>query len=300
MRRLSELHMNPVPLDAQANVLSIDVECWHQIICRKLTARSIAPMEHCYHMTRSVLSLLKQAEVTATFFVLGCVAEHFPDLVQQIDDDGHEVATHGYSHTPITRLSSDDFRLESRRSVETLTGIIGKPVLGFRAPELSVVETTLWALDELVELGFKYDSSIFPTRWSRYGISTFPTGAVHMALQKGSLIEVPPSAITVWGRNFPVAGGGYFRILPLGWLVRAIRRINREGRPFVLYLHPYELSEEPLVCDDFPVRPQALARLRTEMRWNVFRSTIRDKLGRLVQEFRFASMREVLGDALYR
>lgn len=300
MGRLSELHMNPVPLRTQVNALSIDVECWHQIICRKLTARSIPPMEHCYRMTSSVLSLLKDAKVTATFFVLGSVAKRFPELVRQIDLDGHEVATHGYSHTPITRLSRDEFRLEIRRSVDTLTEIIEKPVMGFRAPEFSVVETTLWALDILAEMGMKYDSSIFPIRGSRYGIATFPMSAVRMALQNGPLIEVPPSSIKVWGRRLPVAGGGYFRMLPLGWIQRAIRRINLEGRPFVLYLHPYELSEEPLRCDDFPESPQKLARLKTEMRWNVLRSTIRNKLGRLLKEFRFAAIHEVLGDALRR
>lgn len=298
MSRLSELRMNPVPLGTQANALSIDVECWHQIICRKLTARSIPPMEQCYHMTRSVLSLLKEVKVTATFFVLGTVAVRFPELVRQIDRDGHEVATHGYSHTPITGLSRDDFRLEIRRSADVLTDIIGKPVMGFRAPEFSVVETTLWALDILAELGIKYDSSIFPIRGSRYGIATFPTGAVRMALRNGPLIEIPPSTIRMWGRSLPVAGGGYFRILPLGWIVRAIRRINLEGRPFVLYLHPYELSEAPLRCDDFPVRPKKFASLITEMRWNVLRSTIRDKLRRLLKEFRFAAIHEVLGDAL--
>jgi len=257
-------------------------------------------MEHCYRMTRSVLSFLKDAKVTATFFVLGSVAKRFPELVRQIDHDGHEVATHGYSHTPITRLSRDDFRLEIRRSVDTLTEIIGKPIMGFRAPEFSVVETTLWALDILAEMGMKYDSSIFPIRGNRYGIATFPMGAVRMALQNGPLIEVPPSSIRVWGRSLPVAGGGYFRMLPLGWIQRAIRRINLEDRPFVLYLHPYELSEEPLRCDDFPARLHKLTSLKTEMRWNVLRSTIRDKLGRLLKEFRFAAIHEVLGDALHR
>lgn len=296
----SQLPLRPVPLSTEVNMLSIDVECWHQIVYRNLTTRSIRPMETCYHMTQSVLSLLRETRVTATFFVLGSVADTFPDLVRQIDHEGHEVATHGYSHVPITRLGPDDFRSDVRRSLDILTRILGKPVIGFRAPEFSVVEHTMWALGILVQSGIRYDSSIFPFHGTRYGIEGFPAGSTEIACPDGALIEVPPSTIEAWGRAFPVAGGSYFRVFPLRWIEWAIRRVNREGRPFVMYAHPYELGEDALRCKDFPEKPSSLTRLKIELRWNIRRSTIRKKLRKILTEFRFAAIREVLGDALDR
>ena len=300
MLECPQLPLKPLHVSTGVNMLSIDVECWHQIIYRNLTARSVQPMETCYHMTRSVLSLLKEARTTATFFVLGTVAETFPDLVRQIDAEGHEVATHGYSHVPITRLGPDDFRLDVSRSMDILTGILGKPVIGFRAPEFSVLAHTTWALNILVQLGIRYDSSIFPFSGRRYGIRNFPAGATEVMCQHGSLIEIPPSTLRVSGRSLPVAGGGYFRILPLRWITRAISRVNREGRAFVLYVHPYELWEHALLCEGLPKKLPRLATLRTELRWNIRRSTIRTKLRKILEEFRFAAIREVLADALNR
>jgi polysaccharide deacetylase family protein (PEP-CTERM system associated) len=293
-----ELSVKTASVNARTNMLSIDVECWHQIISRKLSGRAAPPLDKCYQMTLSVLTLLKETETKATFFILGDVAETFPDLVREIEKAGHEVGTHGYSHSPLTRLTPDEFRREIRLSLGTLERTIETPVLGFRAPEFSISETTLWALDILVEFGLRYDSSIFPAAGPRYGMDGFPTGVVEILRKNGSLVEVPLSTVRVWGRNVPVAGGSYFRILPASVVKRAIRRVNREGRPFVLYLHPYELGEEPLLCRDLPIEAPPLAAFKTEVRWNVLRGGIRRKLREILTEFNFSTIREVLGDAL--
>jgi len=294
-----ELSIKPASVNARTNMLSIDVECWHQIISRKLSGWAGPPLDKCYQMTRSVLTLLNETQTKATFFVLGAVAETFPELVREIETAGHEVGTHGYSHTPLTKLSPDEFRREISLSLSAIERTSEMPVLGFRAPEFSISETTHWALDILVESGLRYDSSIFPAAGPRYGMASFPTGVVEIRRKNGSLVEVPLSTVRVWGRNFPVAGGSYFRILPASVVKRAIRRVNREGRPFVLYLHPYELGEEPLLCRDLPGEVPPLTAFKTEVRWNMLRRGIRRKLREILTEFNFTTIREVLGDALH-
>jgi len=124
----------PLSADQRSNMISVDVECWYQLVCRNLTGREIPPSSTCVDLTKSVLSLLREKNVKATFFVLGNVAEAFPELVASIDAEGHEVASHGYSHTRLGRMTPDAFRAELEQSLGLLTDILGKPVLGFRAP----------------------------------------------------------------------------------------------------------------------------------------------------------------------
>ncbi len=297
---MSALHVTDIPIHPRVNMLTVDVECWDQIICRKLTGELIAPSRSTLQRTRALLALLRERGVKATFFLVGTVAEAFPELVREIDGDGHEVAAHGYSHIPLTRMTQEDFRKEVRQVRDLLTDILGKPVIGFRAPEFSIVPETAWALDILRENGFRYDSSIFPRSGPRHAMSGFPPNVARIGSDGHSLLEVPASTVRVLGRSLPVAGGGYFRLMPYGLIRRAVRSVNRSARPFVLYCHPYEFGPDRLTCGCFPGPIGRFSAAGTEFRFNLFRRTVTPKLTRLLGEFPFSSVREVLGDALAR
>lgn len=288
----------PISVDAGVNILSVDVECWDWIICRKLTGGTIPHSRHVPSSVDRLMTLFAAKKARATFFVVGALAEAFPEVVRRIDEAGHEVAAHGYSHRPITGLTRQDFRDEVRRSVETIAGIIGKPVIGFRAPEFSIVAETVWALEILAECGIAYDSSIFPFAGPRYGMPDFPPQAVRIDLGGRSIIEMPPSVARVWGRNLPVAGGGYFRLLPYGVTRRAVERVREDGRPFVLYLHSYEFEPRRLSTYGFPRPLDPWAASKVRMASNLRKGSVHGKLERLLETFRFTAMREALRDAL--
>jgi polysaccharide deacetylase family protein (PEP-CTERM system associated) len=227
--------------------------------------------------------------VKATFFVLGWVAERSPALVREIQAAGHEVACHGMSHRLIYRQSEAEFKDETRRSKELLEDITGRPVNGYRAASFSIVKSSMWALDHLIDLGFTYDSSVFPIRHDNYGMPDAPLGPFQIESPSGRcMVEFPMAVCKFMGFNLPVSGGGYFRILPY-WFVRTmLRRINqRERRPFTFYLHPWEID---------PGQPRLPAGLKSRLRHytNLDRceARLRDLLGR----FRFAPMETVLRD----
>jgi polysaccharide deacetylase family protein (PEP-CTERM system associated) len=191
---------------------------------------------------RRLLDAFAAWDVRATFFFLGWVAEREPALVRAVCDAGHEVASHGSDHRLVSDLSPDAFREDLRRVKGTLESITGHAVIGYRAPTFSITERTLWALPILAEEGFAYDSSVFPIRHDRYGIPGFPRHPVRLRFGDRSLVEVPPSAWRVGPWNAPLAGGGYLRLLPLALFRAGHRAIRREGRPVVLYVHPWELD----------------------------------------------------------
>ncbi|MFC1836314.1 DUF3473 domain-containing protein [Thermodesulfobacteriota bacterium] len=298
MSSFGKADTKPVPVAPDVNILSVDVECWHQLIYRNLTGRLIPPSRSAEHMTHFLLELFREKNVRATFFVLGCMAEAFPKLVRLIAEEGHEVATHGLSHVRLKDLGPKQFRDEVTDSMSLLTEITGEPVIGFRAPEFSIMKETLWALDILWECGIRYDSSIYPIAGSRYGIPEFPEGPTRVELKEGSIIEVPPSTLRVFGRNIPLSGGRYFRTAPYGVAKRAVRSVNRQGRPFLLYLHPYEVSSERLSCRGLPRPFNRADCLTTEFKYALFRNGMRNKLPRLLDDFKFSSIKEVLGHAL--
>ncbi len=298
MKTLGTWTLEEIPVDPGINMLTVDVECWHQLIHRRLTGKLIPPSEAAVQSTRQVLSLFRERKVSATFFVLGYIAEAFPDLVREIADDGHEVAAHGHSHVPLQRLSREEVREDVRRSVELLTRLVGRPILGFRAPEFSILGENLNVLEILSDSGLKYDSSIFPMAGPRYGIGELPTGVTRIGLDKGTILEVPPSVVRFGDRSLPVAGGGYFRLLPYPLIRRAVRAVNRDGRPAVVYSHPYEFAREPLRTERGP-GPIAGARSSwVELRFNLFRRSMRAKLNALLDEFTFSSIEKVLENVI--
>jgi polysaccharide deacetylase family protein (PEP-CTERM system associated) len=240
--------------------------------------------------TRRILELLSAHGTHATFFVLGWIAERHPELVRQIADAGHELGTHGYAHELIYRQTPEVFEDDVRRSLGALRAAFTMvsreppPIRGYRAPAFSITRQSLWALDVLKRLGVEYDSSIFPlVAHDRYGIGDASRFASEV---KSGLWEFPVSTVRLLGRNLPVAGGGYFRLYP-AWLThRAIRRINVEGHPAVVYLHPWEFDPDPPRVDN--ARP--LARFRNYV--NIHKTA--SNLGKLMQSgLRFAPMGHV-------
>ena len=272
------------------NALSFDIE---EYFHAEVFAGVVRPEEwpslesRVLHVTQRLLDLLDYRGVNATFFVLGWVAERHPGLVREIHARGHEVACHGFSHRMISRMAREEFAEDIARAKAVLEDVTGQEVLGYRAPTFSVTRETLWSLDELCEAGFRYDSSIYPIVHDRYGIRGAPRFPHRLrAPGGGEIMEFPLSTIEVLGWRWPVAGGGYFRLAPYGFTRRAIARLNdREGQPAIVYLHPWELDPaQPRL----PVGP--IAHLRHSL--NVERTE--PKLRRLVEDFAFAPVSEVL------
>jgi polysaccharide deacetylase family protein (PEP-CTERM system associated) len=241
--------VTPLPL---AGALTIDVEEWFQVE----NLRAAAPPETWETLPRRVdgaverlLDLLDAHAMKATFFTLGWVAERRPQVVARIAARGHEVASHGYGHEMLTGLDPERFRRDLRHARAALEDAAQRRVEGYRAPTWSVMPATEWALDVLVEEGYRYDSSIFPVRHDRYGDPRAPIVPHRRARAAGSIVELPPLVLRVAGVNLPAAGGGYLRLFPLWYTRLAIRRAVRAGRPVVLYLHPWEIDpDQPRVA----------------------------------------------------
>lgn len=254
-------------------VISIDVEDWPQ----STWDRSLPITDRAVDNTRRVLRLLRETEVRVTMFVLGKLAERFPQVVKEIRADGHEVACHGYGHLEITQQSPDEFLADIRRAKELLEQITGEKVKGYRAPDFSIVRSTLWALDALVEAGFEYDSSVMPVRHPRYGISDWPVVPVRVNLGRGnSILEAPLATFHALGINWPVGGGGYHRLLP-GFASRYFARQVMRAAPFVFYCHPYEFDVKELKEIPLPVPLSVRLHQGTGRRWfeQRFRSFVR-------------------------
>jgi polysaccharide deacetylase family protein (PEP-CTERM system associated) len=240
------------------------------------------------HNTHAMLDLLSAHDTRATFFVLGWVAERFPGLVRDIAARGHEIACHGYAHRLVYTLGPAAFREDVARARGILEDSLGAAVTGFRAASFSIVRDTLWALDILIEEGFRYDSSIFPVHHDLYGIPEFSRRPVRVQCTAGEILEIPASTVHLLGRNWPVAGGGYFRLLPYGVTRWALTRINTADHlPALVYVHPWEIDP------DQPRLPApALARFRQYT--NI--GATAGRLHRLLSEFRFAPINEALRD----
>lgn len=237
--------------------------------------------------TLRILKLLGRHDVRATFFVLGWVAERFPDLVRRIQAGGHEIGSHGYWHRLIYRMSPDEFRADLIRAREVLQQISGEPVVAYRAPSFSITKKSLWALEILASEGFRFDSSVFPIYHHRYGIPGAEVSIHQIDTPAGPLWEFPVSVVRLGRINLPVSGGGYFRLYPLPLTLRFLANINRrQGRPFVFYVHPWELDP------DQP-RLQVSSRLARTRHYINLASTEK-KLALLLRKFRFGPLSEVI------
>jgi polysaccharide deacetylase family protein (PEP-CTERM system associated) len=270
------------------NAMTIDVEDYFHVSAfeAQVSRASWASREsRVCRNTERLLELFEQSGVKATFFVLGWVAERHPGLVRRIAALGHEVASHSYAHQLVYALTPEQFRDDLRRARGLLEAATGEPVLGYRAPSYSIIRQSMWALDVLIDEGYFYDSSIYPIRHDRYGIPEWDRHIHRIERANGTLWELPGSTIRVGGTNLPIGGGGYFRLLPYMWTQRGIRRLNAEGHPSIFYLHPWEID---------PGQPRlhgsALSRFRHYRHLN----RTEDRLRRLLAEFRFGRVRDVL------
>jgi polysaccharide deacetylase family protein (PEP-CTERM system associated) len=219
-------------------VISVDVEDWPQ----SSWDRNLPITERSAVNTRIVLQILRDAGVRATMFVLGKLAETFPEVVREIRAERHEVASHGYGHVEVFKQSREEFARDIHRSKDLLEWIVGEPVKGYRAPDFSITRESLWALEILAEAGFQYDSSIFPIRHARYGLPEWPAYPVRVELECKEIIELPIATLCFGGRNWPAGGGGYGRLLP-GAVSRYFARRVMASAPFVFYCHPYEFDD---------------------------------------------------------
>jgi polysaccharide deacetylase family protein (PEP-CTERM system associated) len=274
------------------NVLTIDVEDYFSVEAFRPFIRYEDWDGHDIRVDiglRKILDLLERYEVTATFFVLGWMADRRPDVVRDLHRRGHEIACHGYRHQMIHEQSPETFREDVRRAKATLEDLINEPVVGYRAPTFSITRKTLWALSVLAEEGYQYDSSIYPILHDRYGIPSHPRVPHWIDLPYGRrILELPLPTSAVAGRRIPFGGGGYLRIYPL-WLTKwLLRQLNAgEGRPAVVYVHPWELDP------DQPRQPvSVLGRLRHY--YNLEQTHAR--LEALLREFRFGPVREIVRD----
>jgi len=271
------------------NAMSVDVEDYFQVSAfdRVVSRASWDSLEsRIVSNTTRMLDLFERNGVRATFFVLGWVADRYPALVRRIAEAGHEVGSHGYDHQLLYTLTPRQFREDVRTAKLAIENAAGTTVFGFRAPSYSVVRTSLWALDVLVEEGYRYDASIFPIRHDRYGIPDSQRHHHLLHCSSGTLIEVPGSTVRVNGVNLPVAGGGYFRLLPYAWTRWGIARVNRvEGKPVVFYIHPWEID---------PDQPRFPVGAATRLRHYTGLGRTERRLQRLLDEFRFDSIAAML------
>lgn len=277
------------PPDAVVNAMTIDVEDYFQVSAFEghvSRTRWHELESRVCRNTERLLTIFEDAGVSATFFVLGWVAEKFPDLVRQIRLGGHELASHGYEHRLVYELTPAQFRDDLRRAKAALESAGGVPVLGYRAPSYSITCQSLWALDVLVEEGYVYDASIYPIHHDRYGIPDWPRHVHRVDRPGGSIWELPGSTVRWAGMNFPIGGGGYFRLLPYGWTRRGIERLNEtERRPAIFYLHPWEID---------PEQPRIAAGGLTQVRHYGNLEKTEARLRRMLSDFSFGRVVDVL------
>jgi polysaccharide deacetylase family protein (PEP-CTERM system associated) len=253
-------------------VFSVDVEDWSQ----STWDHSLPIGDRAETNTVRMLGLLTEVQARATMFVLGKFAERFPAVVRQIHAAGHEVASHGYGHVQVFRQTRAEFVADIKRAKDLLEQIIGEPVVGYRAPDFSIVNDTTWALEALAEAGFLYDSSVFPIRHSRYGIEGWPSEPARVRTPGGlEIAELPIATIKGLGRNWPLGGGGYHRLMP-GIVFRLLASVAINNSPlFMFYCHPYEIDPDEFRESSIqvPLRVrlhQGLGRGRSQRRLSAF------------------------------
>ena len=272
------------------NILTIDVEDWYM-------DTDISTWDsyegRVVQSTQKILMILDETNTKATFFVVGYVAEHYPELIEDIKDKGHEIGTHGYSHTPITRQKPSEFEEDLLKSIRIIESTTKDKIKGHRACQFSIVEETSWAIDILKKNGLKYDSSVFPVKTHLYGVPDAPLYPYHITSSnikidgnpKEDFWEFPLSVyrIPVVHNNIPVAGGFYLRFFPYWFTKHAITRINKGGQPAIVYVHSWEFdTEQPRI---------------KEFKWyHYYRlgSTER-KFKKLLKDFEFSSIMDTWG-----
>jgi polysaccharide deacetylase family protein (PEP-CTERM system associated) len=269
------------------NAMSIDLEDW---FCVYNLSQAIRKEDwDTYELrvvenTKRILQLFDKHRTEATFFVLGWIAERVPELIRDIERQGHEVAVHGYSHTLLTEMTPETFEHDLQKALEVTKRCIRQEIVGYRAPSFSITEKTLWALDILAQYGFRYDSSMFPVRFHPdYGM---PGVSLSIHRLNHSLIEVPLSCAEILGIRIPCSGGGYFRIFPYALTKFLMKRCHKQGRPVIFYLHPWEID---------PHLPRMKLPPFKKFRSYYNLDKTLNRLDTLLSDFEFTSIKKVIG-----
>jgi polysaccharide deacetylase family protein (PEP-CTERM system associated) len=282
---------------SSANILTLDIEDWCQSSPQALSGGGMphppAPTMRAVDNTRRLLRILDEYKTRATCFVLGSLAEAYPEIVREIHDSGHEIASHGYHHLPVYFHKPEEFRTDVARSLECLERIIEEKIRGYRAPYFSITRGARWALPILADLGLEYDASLFPlhSRYYRFpgwegaqGGERFPSP---LMFADKCLLEVPVTTVRILGQNLPLGGGAFLGLLPLSLFRWAIQSANRSGHPSIFYLHPHDLDDQDLHRHDITLKDRIFQRaLRGS------RSRNEGRLRRLLAEFPFTSIHE--------
>jgi polysaccharide deacetylase family protein (PEP-CTERM system associated) len=271
------------------NGISVDVEDWLQS-----TIDPTLPLSERFHPnTQKVLDAFARRNVRGTFFVLGLAAEKAPGLVREIQAAGHEIQSHGYGHEIVYSITRERFKADVERSKKMLEDMTGRRICGYRAPAFSITLANLWALDVLVELGFEYDSSVFPIELQRYGIGGAPWYPHRLRAPGGGVLTEVPVATYRWaGRRMPLGGGGYFRLFPYFLIRNCVQQLNSAGQSATIYMHPYEYNPDELKeIVEFPIS------WKTRLHQGLGRRGFPRKVDRLMSEFRFGCMRDLIAEA---
>jgi len=272
------------------NAFTVDFEDWYQCL-------EVVPLEswgqyesRIERNAHKIFDILDDCNIKATFFVLGFVAEKYPHLVKEIANRGHIIGTHGYSHKQVFKIKPAEFEEELNKAVGLVGNLTGQQIYGFRAPIFSIIEESLWALDILLKHGLKYDSSIYPVLNYRYGIVSNRRFVHELDTPGGNkIIEIPIATSHVLGQNFPVGGGAYLRILPYTITKMGLASINKEGQPFVFYIHPWEID---------PGHPRADVPFRISATHYFNLKSTEKKLRKLGRDFNFAPIEIAYADKL--
>jgi len=273
-------------MKSRVNILTIDVEAWFSDLKFE---RWKNYKDQIVQNTTHILNLLKERRANATFFILGYFAEKYPELIEKIIDENHEIGTHGHTHLAITELSRDEFQEDLVKSIKILEKISKEKVWGHRAPFFTIVEDTSWAIESLKNIGLKYDSSIFPFKIYKYGVPDIPLFPYHISsknIKKDDIyeefLEFPPSVykIPIINKNIPIAGGFYLRFFPYKLISYGIKKINKKGFPAVCYIHPWEFDlNHP--------------RINSIVWYNYYRlNATEKKFKKLLRDFKFTSIRD--------
>jgi len=279
-----------------SNIFTVDVEDWYHI-CDTEDQISSSQWGECESRVKKniekILQALLKKKVRGTFFILGYIAEHYPEVVKMIDGEGHELASHGYSHLQVYKQKPEDFRSELQRSRDVIESISGKEIYGYRAPEWSIGRITsrdgkkmsFWALEVLAQSGFHYDSSIAPVKI--IGTQDAPAFPYTIRTQYGDIGEFPPLVMSTFMGNIPVGGGWGLRVMSYLDIKNTIKRFNQQGVPALIYIHPWE-TDDNLPRLRLPLAKRFACYGRLKKTWTTFL--------KLIDDFEFTTIHTVLTD----
>ena len=277
-----------MPANAGKCVFTVDVEDWFHILAlpKMPDLAEWGALPSCVGRNfRGMLDIFRDHQVKVTCFFLGWVAERFPELVRAAVEQGHEIASHGYSHTLVYQMTPDEFLEDVGKSKKIIEDISGVEVLGYRAPGFSVTQGTPWFFDRLAQAGYRFDSSIFPGPRQHGGLDTWNRNQSTVETAHGRIEEFPITVSPVLGRPMCFFGGGYLRLAPYPLIRKMSRRVLDEGRPVIFYVHPREID-----AGHPRMRMNAVRRFKSYVNLD----TTRGKIGRILQDFSFTTFNALL------